>query len=94
MLAGRGDFGGAQWRAVRFLAAPSVGRSPGDGGPAADQGGAGKGAGLFDGLVDRVGVVAVHVGNDMPTETFETLWPRSRLNQPLTGPSMEMPLLS
>ena len=74
MLAGRGDFGGAQWRAVRFLAAPLVGRSPGNGGLAANQGGAaGEGAGLLDGLMDRVGVVAVHVGNDMPTETFETL---------------------
>jgi hypothetical protein len=70
--AGGGDLGVAQRRAVHVVGAGLVGRAHADARLAADQGRPrGFGLGLVDGGVEGLGVMAVHVGDDLPAVGFE-----------------------
>jgi len=72
--AGGGDLGVAQRRAVHVVGAGLVRRTGADHGLAADQRGlVGHRLGGFDGGMQRLGVVAVDVGHDVPAVGLETL---------------------
>ena len=99
-LADQGDFVGAQRRAVALFLALLVRRAEADDGLRADQGRlVGDLAGRLDGGLDRVGAVAVDLGDDVPAVGLEAgrgvvQEPAGVLPWPRTSPSMEMLLSS
>ncbi len=74
MLAGQGDFVLTQRGAVALFLTLFVGGAPADDGLAADERGlVGNRAGRFDGGLDGLGIVAVHLGYHVPPIGLEPL---------------------